>query len=70
MAENFHDVSAEVEGRTYTGVWTLKPGGKLCVAWPLTPVRHVHLPAGRSPEAVAMVELKRMVERWLVDQRR
>lgn len=69
MAGPFYPVIAEVEGRRYAGNWTLKQGGRICVAWP-NGSRTVDLADKTRPEARARDVLKDMVADWLEEQRR
>jgi hypothetical protein len=71
MAARRYPITAEVEGRKYSGHWRLMLDGRLCVSWSaLREPRIVELSLGETPENVAPLVLKQMVERWLEEQRR
>jgi hypothetical protein len=33
VAGRFYKVTTEIDGRRYTGTWTIKQGGLICVSW-------------------------------------
>jgi hypothetical protein len=63
-----YPVTVEIEGRTYSGHWQLRQGGKLCVGWGFTS-KVVDLD-GERPEGVARRELPKLIRAWERDQER
>jgi len=60
MSGPFYEVTAEIDGRRYTGTWTLKQGGLICVAWAES-AKTVEL--GRTrPEVKAVTVLRQLVK--------
>jgi hypothetical protein len=61
MSGPFYDVTIELDGRRYTGTWTIKQGGLICVSWGTEGVKTVEL--GRTrPELKAVTVLRQLVK--------
>jgi len=68
MAGPFYEVTAEIEGRRYTGSWTLKQGGLICVAW-AEGSKTVELGKTR-PEVKAVTVLRDLVKKHQAERAR
>lgn len=66
MAGPFYDVTAGIDDRKYTGTWTLKQGGLICVAWG-EGSKAVELGKTR-PEVKALTVLRDLVKKRLSER--